>query len=845
MAPSALITSRSIRLTAACLFVTSIVGWLGCAGPASSAKPAKTSAAQSAASTPVKVAAATPKTPASTTPVVKPKPKRHAPNKPAGMFPLGVPLEYHGEFVDVTDSNTLYTRYASKDFGKDLDFYYNRAKADAKGRKPATIRMCEVFVKQFDVVARHPDNPGGKIEATCRIPERFITEAPEYEAVMAKTYYAYTDGALQIQWRKPIIIDKPLLYDQKQDNANQWWLDPKKIEDELLPFMKDIQPGDVDYFMFFLDPAVRKDDPTKKIWPSYGGMAYADASIKGAHFLTINDHEIARGTHEMGHHLYDTTVQETEHMTVTRFHGMSDAGYYGDEVFGTQKYGTLDLGPIMLYYRDCMRYFYPRDMWARWTLHGYHNIAHESFSGKTYRWADVKNDFWFKLPQISKNELRTLTGLKTADIATSEADLQFTVAPSEKIESPRLEGALTADIALNNNINLRTESTAVLKTAKGTFLFVKPQFADLYADMFDIRNNFNDGASHGGPIPAVGYILQDDKGLVVFKLPDNYGKLPADELGFFRTPPATVTVTGLAPDETRTFRKNLSVTIKPTDSSIKTIHYTLDNTQPTADSTAYSKPIELKDSAILRAAFFDAAGKKVGSDYRASYTLQPMDVKTTGVAARVPRTLFTDAVTITAKPTLPGVTLRYTTDGSEPTAASPAYDKPIQIKQDATVCLQAFSADGQSLGDEWKQAFSNKGFELNLATGKPASSTNVEGNDTPQKAVDGLATRDDGWWGAPGAASLTVDLQKVHNLDRAKVFTYYDGTRYYQYTLETYLDGKTWTMAADKSKNTTPSVEKGQEVTFTPRKARYVRLNMLHNSDNPAMHVLELRVYEK
>jgi hypothetical protein len=32
--------------------------------------------------------------------------------------------------------------------------------------------------------------------------------------------------------------------------------------------------------------------------------------------------------------------------------------------------------------------------------------------------------------------------------------------------------------------------------------------------------------------------------------------------------------------------------------------------------------------------------------------------------------------------------------------------------------------------------------------------------------------------------------------------------------------------------------------TFAPTKARYIRVNMLKNSDNPAVHLVEVRAYE-
>jgi hypothetical protein len=69
--------------------------------------------------------------------------------------------------------------------------------------------------------------------------------------------------------------------------------------------------------------------------------------------------------------------------------------------------------------------------------------------------------------------------------------------------------------------------------------------------------------------------------------------------------------------------------------------------------------------------------------------------------------------------------------------------------------------------------------------------------------------------------------------------------RYYQYTVELSTDDKNWTVAVDASKNTEAGTEKGYMHKFKATKARYVKVNMLKNSDNPAVHLVEVRVYEE
>ena len=49
----------------------------------------------------------------------------------------------------------------------------------------------------------------------------------------------------------------------------------------------------------------------------------------------------------------------------------------------------------------------------------------------------------------------------------------------------------------------------------------------------------------------------------------------------------------------------------------------------------------------------------------------------------------------------------------------------------------------------------------------------------------------------------------------------------------------------DASKNNVAGTEKGYVHKFKPVRARYVKVNMLKNSDNPAVHIVELRVYKE
>ena len=132
----------------------------------------------------------------------------------------------------------------------------------------------------------------------------------------------------------------------------------------------------------------------------------------------------------------------------------------------------------------------------------------------------------------------------------------------------------------------------------------------------------------------------------------------------------------------------------------------------------------------------------------------------------------------------------------------------------------------------------------NLAVGKPVTiSCKQQQNHSPKGAVDGRLDRDTAYWGDAWPSWFQVDLEKVHKIDAVRVVFYWGDSRFYTYTLEVSTDGEAWTQAADNSKNNTPANAQGLVHRFKPVDARYVRVNILKNNVNEAVHIVELEVY--
>jgi len=205
---------------------------------------------------------------------------------------------------------------------------------------------------------------------------------------------------------------------------------------------------------------------------------------------------------------------------------------------------------------------------------------------------------------------------------------------------------------------------------------------------------------------------------------------------------------------------------------------------------------------------------------------------------------FDEPLTISLLNSQPDTEVRYTLDNRAPDAKSAVYSAPFELKENAWIRAAAFTKDGERRGyvsGAWYKRTAK--FVKNLATGKPVTCTNPESSIDPKIAVDGDLDVNHHWAGKT-PSSLTVDLEKIYKIDRATLVTYYDGGRYYQYTVEVSTDGAKWALVDDASKNTGVAAASGYESRFPATDARYVRVNMLKNSANIGTHIVELMVFE-
>jgi N-acetyl-beta-hexosaminidase len=296
---------------------------------------------------------------------------------------------------------------------------------------------------------------------------------------------------------------------------------------------------------------------------------------------------------------------------------------------------------------------------------------------------------------------------------------------------------------------------------------------------------------------------------------------------------------GLTQPEESQFDRALTITLLPAPPFKGTIRFAVDGKEPTTNSAPYVGPIHLTATTPFKARAFGADGQPAGYPRAATYRFCPVTGDAQNVLAD---DRFGEPALLTLRSAVNG-DIRYTLDGKDPTTNSLLYIGPVRLEKSAAVRAGLF-VDGQRRGEVWGRNFTWVNYEQNLTTGKPVKASAVEAGFVAENAVDGMVDLNSAWWAGPYPQWLQVDLEKVRRLDRVHLFPYWGGGRSYQYTVELSVDGKTWGTVVDASRNTKPSTPQGDVHSFAPTAGRYLRVNMLKNSANEGVHLVEIRAYE-
>lgn len=227
--------------------------------------------------------------------------------------------------------------------------------------------------------------------------------------------------------------------------------------------------------------------------------------------------------------------------------------------------------------------------------------------------------------------------------------------------------------------------------------------------------------------------------------------------------------------------------------------------------------------------------------------VHPISIQVAGTFTQDENT-FTEPLTVTLVPRLKGHLVKYTLDNSLPNDQWRPYTGPLTINETAHLRAGLFDAKGVQQGPLAGAWFRSQiPVKPNLATGKPVTvgpSPDRSDSWSAKVAVDGRADDAGAHWASSGNAPqwLQVDLGQVQPVNFINVITYWDGSRYYQLNAEVSADGKVWNKVLDFSNDTAPATAAGYSGKFPPTGARYIRVNLLKNSANPFVHIVELIV---
>jgi ferric-dicitrate binding protein FerR (iron transport regulator) len=159
--------------------------------------------------------------------------------------------------------------------------------------------------------------------------------------------------------------------------------------------------------------------------------------------------------------------------------------------------------------------------------------------------------------------------------------------------------------------------------------------------------------------------------------------------------------------------------------------------------------------------------------------------------------------------------------------------------------------DADSSGRVWLQQVPMPAYTLlnsddvagsNLALNKPVTAAETRYG-APSRVTDGDTTNDGIWASRDYPQSCRVDLEQQYAIDRLRLYLWRDGRSFYQYTISVSVDGSEWAQVVDMSRNTLPSHISGDLHAFSSVSARYVRIDMLYNSNAPTVSVVELEIY--
>ena len=208
--------------------------------------------------------------------------------------------------------------------------------------------------------------------------------------------------------------------------------------------------------------------------------------------------------------------------------------------------------------------------------------------------------------------------------------------------------------------NVTTAKPNIVRSGSTVTLETATEGATIYYTLDGTEPNATTGLAYTEPITLTGNCVI----LAIATAP-----------GLYDSEIATLEITDLKVADVAFHYENLQLTLTTTTEDA-TIYYTMDGSNPTAESTVYTAPIDLTADCVV-----NAIAMKNGwtSSNITSYTFTLADV-----TAAAP-TISVENNIVTINTTSDGAAIYYTTDGTTPTTASPLYTAPFEVNANCVV----------------------------------------------------------------------------------------------------------------------------------------------------------------
>jgi len=295
----------------------------------------------------------------------------------------------------------------------------------------------------------------------------------------------------------------------------------------------------------------------------------------------------------------------------------------------------------------------------------------------------------------------------------------------------------------------------------------------------------------------------------------------------------TVATPAITP-ATGTYTAAQTVTISDSTAGA-TIRYTTDGSTPTATTgTVYSGAFTVASTATVKAIAYKS-GMNNSSVVTSVITINSV-VETVATPAITPATgTYTAAQTVTISDSTAGATIRYTTDGSTPTATTgTVYSGAFDVASTATVKAIAYKSGMNNSSVVTSTITINTApVTTNVALNKTATAL----TGTASEAFDGSvnsrwesASSDPQW--------ITVDLGASYSVTGSKLV--WETAAGKDYKIQVSADNATWTDAYTK----TNGIGGTENITFTtPVNGRYVRMYGTARTTGYGYSLWEFEVY--